>query len=946
MASGLELAKAYVQIIPTTEGIQGELSRAMSSAASSAGDEAGTVSGNSFSGAFSSVLKGAAGVAKAVVGVVATATTAAAAFGASSVKAGQEFDAAMSQVAATMGKSNEQLQSEIVTVGDFTGTLRDFAQEMGSKTAFSATQAAEALNYMALAGYDAETSVSMLPNVLNLAAAGGIDLGYASDMVTDASSALGLSIEETAQMVDKMATTSSKSNTSVAQLGEAILTVGGTAKMMAGGTTELSAALGILADNGTKGAEGGTALRNILLSLGAPTDKASDALNSLGVAVYDSEGNMRPLKDTIADLNNAMSDMTDAEKTNIINTIFNKADLKNVNALLATSADRWDELGAAIDSASSLSSLSTEKLNWIVEELQYNFGRLGDTTEFQTEMLDYISNEYDLTASMAEDAINQFLESAREGTVNVDELVKSMQSAKGSAQEMAEVQLDNLQGDITLFQSALEGAKIAISDKLTPTLREFVQFGSDGLSKITEAFNENGLNGAMEAFGTLLTDGLQMIVQVLPQLTEAGMELIKALLTGISDNLPLILDAAIEIIGMIGKGFIEELPLILDAAMQIILTVAEGIAQALPELLPTIIEVVKQIALFLINNIPLLIDAAINLMLGLADGLMKAIPEIIKAIPEIISALLNALLGSIPQLIEAGIKLFVALIEDLPTIIAAIVEALPQIIEAVITAIMDNLPLLIDAGVKLFIALVENLPLIIATIVKAIPQIITGIVNAFKNAWPQLKQSGQNLITQLGIGIIAMKSALQTKVNEIKNSVINWFKELPGKIKEVGSNLITGLWEGLNDKLGWLKEKISSFTSSVLDAIKGFFGVHSPSKETAWIGEMLDLGLANGISDYAKNVIDEATQMSNEVMGAFNSINTDIGSGLATVSNTAAGQRGNEIEQLYNLLAKYLPYIAERPIVLDSGAVVSGTVKKMNKALGELANKTEKGCIV
>ena len=81
-------------------------------------------------------------------------------------------------------------------------------------------------------------------------------------------------------------------------------------------------------------------------------------------------------------------------------------------------------------------------------------------------------------------------------------------------------------------------------------------------------------------------------------------------------------------------------------------------------------------------------------------------------------------------------------------------------------------------------------------------------------------------------------------------------------------------------------------------------------------------------------------------MGAFNSINTDIGSGLATVSNTAAGQRGNEIEQLYNLLAKYLPYIAERPIVLDSGAVVSGTVKKMNKALGELANKTEKGCIV
>ena len=159
-----------------------------------------------------------------IVGAAFTATeTAVLAFGKKSIEAGMQFDSSMSQVAATMGTTVDQI-----------GELRDFAQEMGATTAFSATQAADALNYMALAGYDAGTSMSMLPNVLNLAAAGGMELASASDMITDSQSALGLTLSETSQLVDKMAKASSKSNTSVAQLGEAILTVGGTAKMMAG----------------------------------------------------------------------------------------------------------------------------------------------------------------------------------------------------------------------------------------------------------------------------------------------------------------------------------------------------------------------------------------------------------------------------------------------------------------------------------------------------------------------------------------------------------------------------------------------------------------------------------------------------------------------------------------------------------------------------------------
>ena len=242
---------------------------------------------------------------------------------------------------------------------------------------------------MALAGYDAETSMAMLPNVLNLAAAGGMELATASDMVTDAQSALGLTMGETTAMVDMMAKASSKSNTSVAQLGEAILTVGGTAKNLAGGTNELSTALGILADNGVKGAEGGTALRNIILSLSSPTDKAAKALASMGVEVFDAAGNMRPLNETFEDMNAALGTMTQEQQTQALRNIFNKTDLKSVNALLATTVSGLGDIGAALESSGVDWSKYKDKA-WasaegmsegLIEDIKHNMGELGTSAE-------------------------------------------------------------------------------------------------------------------------------------------------------------------------------------------------------------------------------------------------------------------------------------------------------------------------------------------------------------------------------------------------------------------------------------------------------------------------------------------------------------------------------------------------------------------------------------
>lgn len=521
---------------------------------------------------YSSGLDSALGKAKSIGGTIAKVGTAAVgaaaagivAFGKSAVEAGMTFDSSMSQVAATMGTTVDEISE-----------LRDFAQKMGSTTAFSATQAADALNYMALAGYDAETSMQMLPNVLNLAAAGGIELASASDMVTDAQSALGLSLDETSELVDKMAKASSKSNTSVAQLGDAILTVGGTAKNLAGGTTELSTALGILADNGIKGAEGGTALRNIILALSAPTDVAAKKMQSLGLSAYDANGNLRPLEDIFGDLNDVLSDMTQGEQTEVLNTLFNKVDLKSANALLATSKTRWKDLSKEINNAS------------------------------------------------------------------------------GAAKNMADTQLDNLAGDITLFKSALEGAQIAISDSLSPTLRGFVQEASDGVSRLTEAFKQGGLTAAMEEAGDVLSGLLSRVVDTAPKVVEGALALIKNLGKGLVDNADQIFDAADEIVDLFVRYFSDDNNIrgLADGAVSLVTKFATFIGNNTGKLLPAAAKVITQFATDLTSaeNIQKLFTSGGDIIDGVVDGVLGAVGNILDQAPVILDNLAQGIIDNLPS---------------------------------------------------------------------------------------------------------------------------------------------------------------------------------------------------------------------------------------------------------------------------------------------------------
>lgn len=650
-----ELAKAYIQVVPTTKGIKGNLESELGGAGESAGKKAGS----GFSGSFGNALKT---VGKASAAALAAGVGAMTAFTKASVETGMNFDSSMSQVAATMGITMDELTSDIQTVDiagkEWTGNLRDYAKKMGSETKFSATEAADALNFMALAGYDTQTSMQMLPNVLNLAAAGGMELATASDMVTDTQSALGLSLEETTAMVDQMAKASSKSNTSVSQLGDAFLKIGATARQVKGGTQELSTILGVLADNGIKGSEGGTHLRNILLSMQDAVDGNFVMFDKFGVRLYEANGEMRSITEVIKDMSVELNKMTDQERSAALSEVFNKTDLAAVNALIGTQAERYDELAEAIGNSA------------------------------------------------------------------------------GAAQDMADTQLDNLAGDITIMQSAFEGLQIAVSDGATPAIRESVQ----GITEVINGLND--LVSGVDGGAARIEAGFSQIMQ------------------GVNSALP-------SIVSMFSS--------VMSAVLKMIPSLASSIVQMLPSLFDQILSAVSEMIPQIARVLPDLIQAVISLVVNLVSHLSEIITPIIQAIPSIIKSFITGLLQNLPTLIQGILDLVVGVVSALPEICSEIVEYIPELIAQLAKAIVECIP-------KILLAVGE----LVANVVKALLGIkdpfdeakekMKGLAETARTAWDDISEA-----LNQEVDVSGLISSLGNTTSEIQTQIDG----IEGKISEI-----------------------------------------------------------------------------------------------------------------------------------------------------------------
>lgn len=419
---------------------------------------------------------------------------------------------------------------------------------------------------------------------------------------------------------------------------------------------------------------------------------------------------------------------------------------------------------------------------------------------------------------------------------DVVEAIHVMQESMDIAGTTAKEAEATISGSVNALKSAVSNLIVGFGDAdadMELLCNNMVDAFKTVVANITPVI-ENIVAALPTALDALLT----AVGELLPTLLEAVTELFSQVLETLLSLLPQLIPAAVSALMTIVNTLIENLPLLIEAAVQLVSTLVTGIADALPTLIPAAVQAIVTIVQGLVDSLPMLLDAALQLITGLAQGLLDAIPVLIAALPEIINGIITFLLDSIPQIIETGIQLLTSLVTALPDIIMAIVEAIPKIIDGIVNALVGNIDKIIMAGVQLFVALIENLPTIIVEIVKAVPQIIAGIVKAFGS--------------------------------------------LMYKIVEIGGNIVKGLWSGITQLASWLWDKVSGWISSIWDGICDFFGIHSPSKEMAWVGEMLVKGLAGSIDGNGDEAVKAAEGMAEDINGVMGDLAHDMQTALPT----------------------------------------------------------------
>ena len=833
---------------------------------------------SSFTGALSAAGNGIKGLTKTIAAATTAAAAAVGAIAVAAVNVGKEFETAMSQVQATM-----LLDTGTAEGAAAMATLEEAARECGRTTAFSATEAAEALNYLALAGYDAEQAATALPTVLKLAGAGAMDLAAASDMVTDSMSALQIEAteENLNSFADQLAQTASKANTSVAQLGEAILTVGATGANLAGGTTELNTALGILADNGLKGAEGGTHLRNVILSLQSPTDNASAALKSLGVDVYDAEGNMRGLNKIFGDLSSAMEGMTQAQKYSIISTIFNKTDLTSANALLANCTDRWDELSAAIENSAGacedMYSIQLDNLDGDIKILQSGLSDLG------------ISIYQDLNGPL-----------------------RSMtQLATGMVEELSAAYSEGgMQGMVGAIGGCLSEAVGVISEYVP----QVVSMGVDLIGSFVQGIADNAgpLADAAAQTLTVFIDGLFSLV---PQVLLAGIDIITQLASSITSQLPTLINNGTQAITNFVAGIIQRLPTIISTALTLVQTLVNSLGANAPMLISAAIQLIGSLVTGILSMLPQLMQMGIQLILSLAQGLISNLPLILQMGVQIIISLVSGITQMLPMIIQGGIQLIISLIQGIIANLGNIAQAAVQIIITLATGLISAIPQLIAAIPQLVGAIIDT---ILSTNwldvgIQIIKGLIDGILSTGKSLWsaikslftggevdiPDTSSQGAAVVDSYASGISSNAGTVTAAANSMAAGAFG-SADTSGATA-AGTAAATAYTTGMTDSLSGFTFDPSSigldsaalttnlsatgmeggtaFTTSLSQSVAGYsldtsgIAVNTAGLESSFTtaGTASTTALSTGISSNAGTVTAAATGLASDVNGALDS---------------------------------------------------------------------------
>lgn len=793
------------------------------------------------------------------------------------VEIGSAFESSMSKVSALSGAT-----------GDDLAALESKARELGSSTTFSASQAADALGYMALAGWDTQAMLAGVGPVLSLAQAGELDLAAASDLVTDYLSAFNMTAEDTGRMVDVLAYAQANANTTVDSLGQAFKNCAANCNAAGMDVETTSAAIAMMANQGLKGSEAGTALNAVMRDMTSRMEDGSIAIGDQAVAVMDAQGNYRDFADILADVEAATDGMGDAEKAAALQSTFTADSIKGLNLMLNAGAgelssfrdDLYGCAGAAEDAAkamtdnlqgdlagmgSAFEELALKIYDGVQEPLrgavQFVTGSVVPALTFLVENVDYVAVALGGVAAAvaamnfgkvasALSAVPKLLAGFTGGPIllvvgaltalaagakwaydnvqpfreAVDALAAELQNALGPVVDQAADAIG------AVLPAAMEGASGVLEGVVVPAIESFAGFLTDA---VVPAVAEFGTFLQAEAVPALQAMAGYVVSNVVPAVQQMAQ--------WVADNVvPVLFELADFITGTV----VPALGQLADYVLQnVVPAVMEGYRWFAENILP----VLQAVAAFVVENVVPALAAVAEFVLGSLVPILSVIFETIVGTLGNIEVAWQAVWGVVSgvfmavwEAISAAAEMFMGVIQGVIDAVSAAIsgdwEGVWRGIGEVFSSIVNGI---LRLGANIFNALATTVSSIITGLFNTFSGIMRNIYNVASSIWNNIKSTVSNVASSLVSGVVG---------------TFNGF-----------ASTVTGIFDKAAYAITHPMETAKSAIKGIVDAIKGFFTgfkiqiphiklPHFSIKPSGWqIGDLLEGKIPSlGIDWYAK----------------------------------------------------------------------------------------------
>lgn len=819
--------------------------------------------------------------------------------GAASLAVTAKFDAGMSKVQAISGATSGEMEK-----------LRAKAKEMGAQTKFSATESAEAFNYMAMAGWKTNDMLDGIEGIMNLAAASGEDLATTSDIVTDALTAFGLSAKDSTHFADVLAAASSNANTNVSMMGETFKYVAPVAGSLGFSVEDCSVAIGLMANSGIKGSQAGTALRNIFTRMVKPTKDSAKVMKDLGISVTDSSGQMKDFDTIMGDLRKGFAGLSEAEKAQAASALAGQYGMSGLLAIVNSSDKDFNKLKDAIYNADGASEQMAETMmdnlpgaltlaKSALEGLGIRIGEVitpavTKVVKVFTSFISWLSQASDGTVRFAV-ALGTVLASIGPvllitGTLtrNVLTLIEAydklnkllagrtignlIKSAAAHVKNSVSAAVDAVANSrfITALKTGPIGAMV--SRVLALAAAHKVAAGAAlGLvgAAIGLAIYMKKTGTSMEEMKTKVVDMFNNIVQQIPQIMSAVSEVASTLIQQVPSMISSLMSSLGNLAGPIlhaVSGIVKQLPSMLSSMFSQIGSLAISGFSTLKDMLP-------KLADWWAKDMPQLIAVGSDMVVNIIDGFAESLPALIQVGSDIVVQMIDQFFAQVPRLIDVGTQIVMSLIQGL-------IAALPQFVSSISSFLSTNVGPILSQVLSLvqLVAgtIIRNLPVLL----KALTTILLALTKAIADNAPQILAAVLKLFIAFATGILQALPQILVAVGKIAFAILQAIIAIAGSMVSAGIQIIQALWRGISSWAGTLASKVRGVGNKAKRAVIRGLG-NLVSTGASWVR-----GLWNGIKSWFNKLISNAKSTAKKVPKA---IKSGLGSLFSVGSNFIQG---------------------------------------------------------